>query len=85
MKKNELPERDICSEYLTPELLKAGGDLHTQIAERCRIVAKADTLIAFCDRLEAALTDADTTRTRLLETLLNEALEPSLGKQVAAE
>jgi type I restriction enzyme S subunit len=46
------------------------------LAEQHRIVAKVDALMALCDRLEAALTTADTTRTRLLETLLHEALAP---------
>ena len=47
------------------------------IAEQHRIVAKVDALMALCDRLEAALTTADTTRARLLEALLHEALEPA--------
>ncbi len=33
--------------------------------------------MALCDRLEAALTTTDTTRARLLEALLHEALDPS--------
>lgn len=41
--------------------------------EQRRIVAKVDTLMELCDRLEAALTTADTTRTRLLEALIHEA------------
>ena len=44
------------------------------LAEQHRIVAKVDELMALCDRLEAALQSADTTRTRLLEALLHEAL-----------
>jgi type I restriction enzyme S subunit len=44
------------------------------LAEQHRIVAKVDALMALCDRLEAALTTADTTRARLLEALLHEAL-----------
>lgn len=47
------------------------------LAEQHRIVAKVDALMALCDRLEAALTTADTTRARLLEALLHEALAPS--------
>jgi type I restriction enzyme S subunit len=43
-------------------------------AEQHRIVAKVDALMALCDRLEASLTTADTTRQRLLEALLHEAL-----------
>ncbi|WP_206779615.1 restriction endonuclease subunit S [Brevirhabdus pacifica] len=55
------------------------------LAEQHRIVAKVDALMALCDRLEAALTTADTTRTRLLEALLHEALEPATGTLEAAE
>ena len=46
------------------------------LAEQHRIVTKVDELMALCDRLEAALTAADTTRHRLLEALLHEALKP---------
>lgn len=55
------------------------------LAEQHRIAAKVDALLALCDRLEAALTTADTTRTRLLEALLHEALEPSANALAAAE
>ena len=47
------------------------------LVEQHRIVAKVDALMALCDRLEAALTTADTTRARLLEALLQEALDPA--------
>ena len=36
-----------------------------------------DALMALCDRLEAALTATDTTRARLFEALLHEALDPA--------
>ncbi|PRY73846.1 restriction endonuclease subunit S [Marivita geojedonensis] len=55
------------------------------LAEQHRIVAKVDALMALCDRLEASLTNADTTRTRLLEALLQEALEPTASIQETAE
>jgi type I restriction enzyme, S subunit len=55
------------------------------LAEQHRIVAKVDALMALCDRLEAALTTTDTTRTRLLESLLHEALEPAATALEAAE
>jgi type I restriction enzyme S subunit len=35
--------------------------------------------MALCDRLEASLATADTTRCRLLEALLHEALDPASG------
>jgi type I restriction enzyme S subunit len=41
--------------------------------------------MAPCDRLEAALTSTDTTRTRLLEALLHGALEPAAKALEAAE
>jgi type I restriction enzyme S subunit len=46
------------------------------LAEQHRIGAKVDGLMALCDRLETALTTADTTRARLLDALLHEALTP---------
>ena len=55
------------------------------LAEQYRIVAKVDALMALCDRLEAALTTADTTRTRLLNALLHEALTPATPIPEAAE
>lgn len=44
------------------------------LAEQHRIVAKVDALMALCDQLEASLTTATTTRSRLLNALLHEAL-----------
>ena len=46
-------------------------------AEQHRIVAKVDDLMALCDQLEASLTTGDTTRRRLLDALLAEALAPA--------
>ncbi len=55
------------------------------LAEQHRIVAKVDQLMALCDQLEAALTTADTTRRRLLEALLHEALAPAADGLAAAQ
>ncbi|WP_051332552.1 restriction endonuclease subunit S [Cucumibacter marinus] len=55
------------------------------LAEQHRIVTKVDALMALCDRLETALTTADTTRAHLLEALLHEALEPAASQREAAE
>ena len=55
------------------------------LAEQHRIVAKVDALMKLCDQLESALTTADTTRRRLLETLLHEALAPAEDALVAAQ
>lgn len=49
------------------------------LAEQHRIVARVDALMALCDQLEASLTTATTTRSRLLEALLHEALNGALG------
>ncbi|MBW4974072.1 restriction endonuclease subunit S [Roseovarius mucosus] len=54
------------------------------LAEQHRIVAKVDALMALCDQLEASLTTATTTRSRLLEALLHEALDGVLGVQSEA-
>ena len=50
------------------------------LAEQHRIVAKVDSLMTLCDRLEASLAEADTTRHLLLEALLHEALNPAAPK-----
>jgi type I restriction enzyme S subunit len=55
------------------------------VAEQHRIVAKVDTLMALCNQLEAALTTADTTRSRLLKALLHEALDETTPALEAAE
>ena len=54
------------------------------LAEQRRIVAKVDELMALCDRLETSLATADTTRQRLLEALLHEALVPGEEQEEAA-
>ncbi|MFG1290325.1 restriction endonuclease subunit S [Xanthobacter versatilis] len=46
------------------------------LAEQRRIVAKVDTLMALCDRLESSLTATAVTRRRLLDALLAETLAP---------
>ncbi|MFD2111095.1 restriction endonuclease subunit S [Thiorhodococcus fuscus] len=48
------------------------------LAEQHRIVAKVDELMALCDRLEASLATADSSRRRLLDALLHEALAPAM-------
>ena len=54
------------------------------IAEQRRIVARVQELMTLCDRLEAKLSSAATTRSRLLEALLADALAPiARGIQVA--
>ena len=46
------------------------------LLEQHRIVAKVDELMALCDQLEASLASGETTRRRLLDALLHEALAP---------
>jgi len=45
------------------------------LAEQHRIVAKVDELMALCDQLEARLTTAQTEASRLLESVLYNALQ----------
>jgi len=45
-------------------------------AEQQRIVATVDELMALCDQLEASLVEGEQTRSKLLEAMLHEALEP---------
>jgi type I restriction enzyme S subunit len=45
------------------------------LSEQRRIVAKVDELMALCDQLEASLTTAQTEATRLLESVLHNALQ----------
>ena len=54
------------------------------LAEQHRIVAKVDELMALCDRLEATLANADTTRARLLDAVLHEALTPAAKAVILA-
>jgi type I restriction enzyme, S subunit len=59
---------------LTTEHLKRLVVPLPSLAEQHRVVAKVDALMALCDQLEASLTTTTTTRSRLLEALLHEAL-----------
>jgi len=54
------------------------------VAEQHIIVAKVDGLTSLCDRLEANLTSVDTTRARLVDTLLNQALPSGAPTKEAA-
>ena len=53
------------------------------LAEQHRIVAKVDDLMSLCDQLEARLTTGQTEKSRLLEAVLHEALEPAVARAVA--
>ncbi len=62
-------------------ILKALPIMIPPLAEQHRIVARVDALMALCDQLEASLTTATTSRSRLLEALLHEALGAAPGDQ----
>ena len=47
------------------------------VAEQHRIVAKVHELMALCDQLEVSLVEGEQTRSKLLEAVLHEALEPA--------
>ena len=51
------------------------------LAEKHRIVAKVDPLMALCDQLEQQLSQANHQRRRLLEALLAEALVGRLSAE----
>lgn len=82
MEKRSLSERDICTKFITPALCSAGWDEITQIREEVsftkgRIIVRSKLVMALCDQLEASLTTTAATRSRLLNALLHEALEPA--------
>jgi type I restriction enzyme S subunit len=52
------------------------------LAEQNRIVAKVDVLMKLCDRLEESLNATATTRRRLLDALLAEALAPAEDREL---
>ena len=56
------------------------------LAEQHRIVAKVNALMALCDELETTITHSTTTRTNLLESILQEALssEAKLSLEASA-
>jgi len=54
------------------------------LAEQQRIVAKVDAFMALCDQLESSLTGTASTRRRLLDALLAEALEPAVIRELEA-
>ncbi len=54
------------------------------VAEQHRIVAKVDELMAHCGQLEACLSGANTNRSRLLDSLLHEALVPASTHEMEA-
>ena len=53
--------------------------------EQHRIVAKIDSLMALCDRLEASLKKVAISRSHLLDAVLVGALMPTLSKALAAD
>lgn len=59
------------------KLLKASFLPLPPLAEQRRIVSKVDELMALCDKLEAGLKEMAVTRSKLLDSLLAEALEPA--------
>ena len=51
------------------------------LAEQHRIVANANEFMSACDELEARLTATTTARTRLLDSLLAEAVAPAAARR----
>lgn len=59
---------------ISQTILKAHTIRIPPLAEQGRIVAKVDQLMALCDELEAQLREGASTRSRLLEAVIHEAL-----------
>ncbi len=55
------------------------------LGEQHRIAAKVDALMALCDQLDGSLTTTAATRSKLLEALLHEALDPAADELEATE
>jgi type I restriction enzyme S subunit len=73
--------RTLAQPTLNVGLIEAVSIPLPPLAEQHRIVTKVEELMSLCDRLERALQDATTTRARLLEATLRDALT---GAQEAA-
>ena len=54
------------------------------LAEQHRIVAKVDEMTALCDKLETSLATIEDIRSRVLDAILHEALEPAANMKQAA-
>jgi type I restriction enzyme, S subunit len=77
------PQRGIKNSFRLTDLTQFVVPL-PPLAEQHRIVAKVDALMALCDRLEASLATTTTTRRRLLDALLAEALAPAEDRELEA-
>ena len=64
--------------------VKAYGIPVPPLDEQHRIVAKVDELMALCDQLEARLTTAQTEASRLLESVLHNALNSPVERLESA-
>jgi type I restriction enzyme S subunit len=73
--------------HVSSKQVEAAKILLPSLAEQHRIVAKVDELMALCDQLEAQLITAQTEASRLLESVLYNALNapaPSQSSQLLA-
>jgi type I restriction enzyme S subunit len=63
--------------HISSKQVEAAEIFFPPLAEQHRIVEKVDELLALCDELEVSLIAGESNRSRLLDALLYEALEPS--------
>lgn len=70
--------------HISSKQVEAAEIFVPNISAQHRIVAKVDQLMSLCDQLEASLEAADTSRGKLLEALLAEALTDATSLQVEA-
>lgn len=68
--------RTLAQPTLNVSLIEAVPIPLPPLAEQHRIVAKVDELMSLCDQLEDSLVKGEQTRSKLLEAVLHEALEP---------
>ena len=54
------------------------------LSDQHRIVARVDALMALCERLEASLAAAASTRRHLFDALIAEALDPATAAEMEA-
>lgn len=64
-----LSERDICTKYITPAIVKGGWDAQVQVK---RIVVKVEHLMKLCDNLEAKRQRAEDRASKLAEAAVQE-------------
>ena len=78
LEKQSLSERDICTKFITPGVKKAGWDEMTQIREEVSFTKGRITVRGkMVSRGQGSLAEGEQSRSKLLEAVLHQALEPA--------